>query len=176
MLVGIGTVLTDDPSLTVRLLKGENPQRIIVDGRLRIPLETKILNDEEVDKTIIVTTEGANREKAQRLRNLGVEVLWAAKNQRGEVDMADLLKQLGRMGITSVLVEGGAKIITSLIRERLADKIVVVVAPKLIGEGIEAVGNLEIHDLSKALRISGMKTRRLGEDMVIEGYLEKVKS
>ena len=86
--------------------------------------------------------------------------------------MADLLKQLGRMGITSVLVEGGAKIITSLMREGLADKIVLVVAPKFIGEGIEAVGNLEIHDLSKALHISGMKTRRLGEDMVIEGYLE----
>jgi diaminohydroxyphosphoribosylaminopyrimidine deaminase/5-amino-6-(5-phosphoribosylamino)uracil reductase len=172
VLVGIGTVLVDDPSLTVRLLKGKNPQRIIVDGRLRIPLKAKILNDEEVDKTIIVTMEGANPRKTQRLRNLGVEVLWAGKNQRGELDMPDVLKQLGRMGITSVLVEGGAKIITSLIRERLADKIVLVVAPKLIGEGIEAVGNLEIHDLSEALSITKMKTRRLGDDIVIEGYLE----
>jgi len=173
VLVGIGTVLADDPSLTVRLAKGKNPQRIIVDGRLRIPLKAKILNDEEVDKTIIVATEGANREKAQRLRDLGAEVLWAAKNQRGGVALIDLLKQLGRIGITSVLVEGGAKIITSLLRERLADKIVLVVAPKLIGEGVEAVGNLGIQDLSKTLKISRMKTRRLGADIVIEGYLER---
>ena len=87
--------------------------------------------------------------------------------------MIDLLKQLGRIGITSVLVEGGAKIITSLLRERLADKIVLVVAPKLIGEGVEAVGNLGIQDLSKTLKISRMKTRRLGADIVIEGYLER---
>jgi diaminohydroxyphosphoribosylaminopyrimidine deaminase/5-amino-6-(5-phosphoribosylamino)uracil reductase len=175
VLIGIGTALTDDPSLTVRLVKGRNPQRIIVDSRLRIALTAKVLNDEEVDRTIIVATEGASRNKAQRLRNVGAEVLWVAKNPRGGVDMHDLLKQLGRMGVTSVLIEGGSQIITSLLRKGLADKIVLVVAPKLIGEGIEAVGNLEIHDLSKALRISGMKTRRLGNDIVIDGYLEKGK-
>jgi len=173
VLVGIGTVLVDDPGLTVRLVKGENPRRIIVDGRLRIPLTANVLHDEVADKTIIVATEGANREKAQSLKNLGAEILWVTKNHRGEVDMEDLLKILGRMGVTSVLVEGGAKIITSFLRERLADKIVIVMAPKLIGEGIEAVGNLEIRDLHEALRISPMKTRRLGDDIVIEGYLRE---
>ena len=176
VLVGVGTVLVDDPSLTVRLVKGKNPQRVIVDGRLRIPLKAKVLNDEAVDKTTIVTTEGANRKKAQSLKHLGAEILWAAKNYRGEVDMNDLLEKLGRMGVTSVLVEGGSQIITSFLRERLADKIVLVVAPKLIGEGIEAVGNLEIRDLREALRISRMKTRRLGDDIVIEGYLQKGRS
>ena len=173
VLVGIGTVLVDDPSLTVRLAKGKNPQRIIVDSRLRIPLTAKVLHDEMVDKTIIVATEGANRKKAQSLKHLGAEILWGAKNHRGEVDLQDLLKILGRMGVTSVLVEGGAKIITSFIRKRLADKIVIVMAPKLIGEGVEAVGNLEIRDLHEALRISRMKTRRLGDDIVIEGYLRE---
>ncbi|MFB0505352.1 MAG: bifunctional diaminohydroxyphosphoribosylaminopyrimidine deaminase/5-amino-6-(5-phosphoribosylamino)uracil reductase RibD [Thermodesulfobacteriota bacterium] len=173
VLVGIGTVLADDPSLTVRLLKGRNPQRIILDGRLRIPLTAKVLNDEGVGKTSIVTTEGANRKKAQSLKNLGAKILWVAKNRRGEIDMEDLLGKLGRMGITSVLVEGGAKIITSMLRERLADKIVIVVAPKLIGKGIEAVGNLEIRGVNEALQISRMKTRRLGDDIVIEGYLRE---
>ncbi len=173
VLVGIGTVLVDDPSLTVRLVKGKNPQRIIVDGRLRIPLTAKVLHDEMVDKTIIVATQGANRKKSQSLKHLGIEILWVARNQRGEVDMEDLLRILGRMGVTSVLVEGGSKIITSFLRKRLADKIVMVMAPKLIGEGIEAVGNLEIRDLHKALRISRMKTRRLGDDIVIEGYLRE---
>lgn len=173
VLVGIGTILVDDPGLTVRLARGKNPRRIIIDGTLRIPLRAKVLNDEGVDKTIIVATERANREKAQSLQDLGAEIVWARENQRGKVDMEDLLGKLGGMGLTSVLVEGGAKIITSFLRERLADKIVIVMAPKLIGEGIEAVGDLEIRDLDEALQISRMKTRRLGGDIVIEGYLGK---
>ena len=173
VLVGIGTILVDDPGLTVRLAKGKNPRRIIIDGKLRIPLRAKVLNDEGVDKTIIVATKRASRGKAQSLKNLGAEILWARENQRGKVDMEDLLGKLGVMGLTSVLVEGGAKIITSFLRERLADKIVIVMAPKLIGKGIEAVGDLEIRDLDKALQISRMKMRRLGGDIVIEGYLGK---
>ena len=173
VLVGIGTIFADDPRLTVRLVKGKNPRRIIMDSGLRIPLTAKVLNAEGMDKTIIVATEKANRGKAQALKNVGAEIVWAAQNHRGELDLKDLLKKLGRMGITSVLVEGGAKIITSLLREGLADKIVLIMAPKLIGEGIEAIGNLGIRDLHEALGISGMKTRRLGEDIVIEGYLQK---
>jgi diaminohydroxyphosphoribosylaminopyrimidine deaminase/5-amino-6-(5-phosphoribosylamino)uracil reductase len=173
VLVGIGTILVDDPSLTVRLVKGNNPRRIIVDGGLRIPLTAKVLNDEEADRTIIVATEGANRKKAQSLQDSGAEILWAAKNRRREINMEDLLGVLGRRGMTSVLVEGGAKIITSFLRKRLADKIVIVMAPKLIGEGIEAVGNLEIGDLNEALQISRLKTRGLGDDIVIEGYLRQ---
>ncbi len=173
VLVGIGTILVDDPRLTVRLVKGKNPRRIIVDSGLRIPPTAKVLNAEGVDETIIAATEKADQAKAQGLKGLGAEILWAAGNQRGEVDMKDLLEKLGRMGITSVLVEGGARIITSLLREGLADKIIILMAPKLIGEGIEAVGNLEVKDLHEALGISGMKTRRLGEDILIEGSLQK---
>jgi diaminohydroxyphosphoribosylaminopyrimidine deaminase/5-amino-6-(5-phosphoribosylamino)uracil reductase len=172
VLVGIGTVLADDPSLTVRHIKGQNPHRIVVDSTLRIPLKAKILNDEDVDRTIIVATEGVNRKKAQSLHHLGAEILWAAKDRRGGVDMHDLLAQLGRMGITSILVEGGSKIITSFLREGLADKMVIVMAPKLIGKGIEALGDLKIRDLRKALRVFEMKTRRLGQDIVIEGRLQ----
>ncbi len=172
VLIGVGTALVDDPSLTVRLVRGENPQRIIVDGRLRMPLSAKVLNDDAVDKTIVVATEGASRKKAQGIRKLGAEILWAARNQRGEVDIDDLLKQLGRMGIVSVLVEGGARIITSVLREGLADKIVLVMAPKVIGQGVEAVRDLHIRQLGDALRISRMKTRRLGNDIVIEGYIQ----
>lgn len=173
VLIGIGTTLADDPSLTVRLVKGKNPQRIIVDSRLRIPLTAQILSDEGVDRTIIVTTEGANRKKALRIQHLGAEILWAEKNRRGGVDLRDLLEKLGHMGITSVLVEGGSQIITSFLQRKLADKIVIVMAPKLIGNGVEALGDLEIRDLKQALEISRMKTRRLGPDIIIEGYLQR---
>jgi diaminohydroxyphosphoribosylaminopyrimidine deaminase/5-amino-6-(5-phosphoribosylamino)uracil reductase len=173
VLVGVGTVLADDPSLTVRLVKGGNPQRIIVDGKLRIPLTAKVLNDEMVARTIIAAEEGANRKKARDVQDLGAEILRVARNRRGWLDLNDLLKQLGKMGVTSVLVEGGARVITSFLRERLADKIIIVMAPKLIGEGIEAIRDLEIRELDDAVRIFGMKTRRLGEDIIIEGYLRE---
>ena len=173
VLVGIGTALADDPSLTVRLVKGNNPQRIIVDGRLRMPLTAKVLNDEMVDRTIIAVEEGANQKKARDVQDLGAEILWVARNRRGELDLNDLLKQLGKMGVTSILVEGGARVITSFLRERLVDKIIIVIAPKLIGEGIEAIRDLEIRELDDAMRIFGMKTRRLGEDIIIEGYLRE---
>ena len=175
VLVGIGTTLADDPSLTVRFVKGPNPQRIIVDSRLRIPLGAQILSDDGVDRTIIVATKGVNRKKALRIQHLGAEILWAEKNRRGGVDLRDLLEKLGHMGITSVLVEGGSQIITSFLKERLADKIVIVMAPKLIGKGIEALGDMEILNLKEALRISRMKTKRIGEDIVIEGYLQKTR-
>jgi diaminohydroxyphosphoribosylaminopyrimidine deaminase/5-amino-6-(5-phosphoribosylamino)uracil reductase len=172
ILVGIGTVLADDPSLTVRLVKGTAPQRIIVDTRLRIPLSAKILNDDGVTRTVIVATEGANLRKSRKIHYLGAEILWAAKNPRGGVDMLDLLEKLGHMGITSVLVEGGSQIITSLVERNLADKIVIVMAPKIIGKGVEALGDLKIRDLKQALCISRMKTKKVGPDIVIEGYLK----
>jgi diaminohydroxyphosphoribosylaminopyrimidine deaminase/5-amino-6-(5-phosphoribosylamino)uracil reductase len=172
ILVGIGTVLVDDPSLTVRLVKGTAPQRIIVDTRLRIPLSAKILNDDGVTRTVIVATEGANLRKSRKIHYLGAEILWAAKNPRGGVDMLDLLEKLGHMGITSVLVEGGSQIITSLVERNLADKIVIVMAPKIIGKGVEALGDLKIRDLKQALCISRMKTKKVGPDIVIEGYLK----
>ncbi len=173
VLVGVGTALADDPSLTVRLVKGGNPQRIIVDGRLRIPLTAKVLNDERVDRTIIVAEEGANRKKVRAVQDRGAEILWVTRNRRGQLNLNDLLKQLGKMGVTSVLVEGGARVITSFLRERLADKVIIVMAPKLIGEGIEAIGDLEVRKLGDAVQIFGMKMRRLGEDIVIEGYLHE---
>ena len=168
IMVGIDTVLADDPQLTVRLVKGRNPSRIILDSRLRIPLDARVFRNREVALTIVATTSRADEKKLAHLREKGIEVLVVKEDEDGEVDLKHLLSMLGERGISSVLVEGGAGVITSLLRRNLADKIVVAVAPKIMGKGIEAVGELNIREVGKALKLSFRKIYRVGEDLVIE--------
>ena len=168
VLVGVGTVLTDDPELTARLVKGKNPLRIVADSRLRIPLSARVLRDQDVAPTIIAATPRANAEKVRSLKEMGVEVLMVDEDEKGEVDLKDLLKNLAGRGISSILVEGGAGIITSLLHQQLVDKLIIFIAPKIMGQGIEAVGDLGIRDVGHALRLSFMNTYRSGEDLVIE--------
>ena len=168
VMVGIDTVLADNPQLTVRLVKGRNPTRVILDSKLRIPLEAKVVRSQEMAPTIIATTARANEKKLARLREAGIEVLLTREDESGEVDLRHLLRLLGERGISSVLVEGGARVITSLLRHHLADKVILAIAPKIIGKGIEAVGELNIKEVSQALKLSFRKIYRVGEDLVIE--------
>ncbi|MBE0414957.1 MAG: bifunctional diaminohydroxyphosphoribosylaminopyrimidine deaminase/5-amino-6-(5-phosphoribosylamino)uracil reductase RibD [Dehalococcoidia bacterium] len=172
ILVGVGTVLTDDPQLTVRLVKGRNPIRIVPDSRLRIPLSSRVLEDQDVAPTIIAATSRADGEKLFSLKGMGIEVLTVDEDEKGEVDLKDLLKRLGKRGISSILVEGGARIITSLLHQGLVDKVVIVIAPKIMGKGIEAVGELGIRDVGRALKLSFVRAYRRGEDLVIEARVK----
>ena len=103
---------------------------------------------------------------------MGIEVLVIKEDEAGEVDLRHLLSMLGERGISSVLVEGGAGVITSLLRQNLADKIVIAIAPKIMGKGIEAVGELNIREVSQALQLSFNKIYRVGEDLIIEARVE----
>lgn len=168
VIVGIETVLADDPQLTVRLVRGRNPTRIILDSRLRIPLESQVVKSRQAAPVIIATTSRADANKLTALRNLGIEVLVNNEDEAEEVDLNQLLKTLGERGISSALVEGGAGVITSLLRQNLADKVIIAIAPKIMGKGIEAVGELNIREVSQALKLSFKKIYRVGEDLVIE--------
>ena len=171
VLVGVGTVLKDDPQLTVRLVKGRNPLRVVADSRLRIPLNSKILKDLEIAPTTIVTTPQADREKASSLKRMGIEVLMVEEDSEGMVDLKDLLQKLGKKNVSSVLVEGGATTITSFIRQELADTVIAIVAPKIMGKGVEAVGDLGILKVDRALKLSFDKVYRKGEDVIIEARI-----
>ena len=172
IMVGAGTVLTDDPQLTVRLFRGRNPVRIIVDSRLIIPLDAAALTDQKTTPTIVATTPRADAEKLSRLRDMGVEVLTTGESKEG-VDLRQMLEMLGQRGISSVLVEGGARIITSLLRLNLVDNLVIIIAPKIIGKGIEAVGELNITGVSEALKLTFKKIYRMGADLVIEAKVSR---
>ncbi len=168
VMVGIETVLADDPRLTVRLVKGRNPTRVVLDSGLRIPPGAGVIRSREEAPVIIATTSRADEKKVHFLRNLGIEVLLAPEDEAGEVDLKHLLRVLGERGISSVLVEGGAGVITSLLSRSLADRIVAAIAPKIMGKGIEAVGELDIREISQAVKLAFTRTYRAGEDLVVE--------
>ncbi|MFH1646125.1 MAG: bifunctional diaminohydroxyphosphoribosylaminopyrimidine deaminase/5-amino-6-(5-phosphoribosylamino)uracil reductase RibD [Chloroflexota bacterium] len=168
VLVGAGTVLADDPELTVRLAKGRNPTRIVLDSKLRIPAGARVLADQGKAKTLVATTPAADGKKLAELVERGIEVVTVPADARGEVDLRALLPALGQRQIASVLVEGGAATITSFLRLGLADRLVAIVAPKLMGKGIEAVGELDIRDVDKAIKLTFTRTYRSGEDIVVE--------
>jgi diaminohydroxyphosphoribosylaminopyrimidine deaminase/5-amino-6-(5-phosphoribosylamino)uracil reductase len=169
ILAGAGTVLVDNPELTTRLVRGRNPTRVILDSRLRIPLDAKVLADQEKARTLVAATPAADKEKLAALRRMGIEVLIAPPDKQGKVDLKQLLKTLAQRQISSVLVEGGAETITSFLRLNLADKIIAIIAPKIMGKGTDSVGELNITDISKALKLSFERVYRSGEDMVVEG-------
>ncbi|MFC1967430.1 bifunctional diaminohydroxyphosphoribosylaminopyrimidine deaminase/5-amino-6-(5-phosphoribosylamino)uracil reductase RibD [Chloroflexota bacterium] len=173
VMVGIGTMLADDPELTVRHLRGRNPIRVILDSRLSIPLEARVLGNQGNAPTIIATTNKADKAKLSRLKEAGIEVLEIPGDEHGRVDLNQLLVELGKRGISSVLAEGGAGVITALLRRNLADKIVAIVAPKILGKGIETVGDLNISDVNRSLKLSFTRTYRRDDDLVIEAKVIK---
>jgi len=168
VLVGTGTVRHDDPELTVRLVRGKNPLRIILDSRLDIPLKAGVFRNQDRAPTLVVAAVNAPEDKLRALAGLGVETLLVAAAPGG-INLPELFRKLGQRGITSVLVEGGAAIITSVLRERLADRLSIVVAPKIIGRGVDAVGELGLTTMDQALQLTAVQWRRLGPDILCTG-------
>ena len=168
VLVGIGTVLADDPRLTVRLAEGSSPIRVVVDSRLRTPLSANVLAPIPPG-TLIATTPRALESAAEALRASGAEVLRARATNDGRVDLGDLLGRLRDRGVRSVLIEGGRAIITSTLREGLVDRLTVCIAPKVIGEGIAAIGDLNIERLREAVIFRNARFVACGEDVVFYG-------
>ena len=139
ILVGVETIIRDDPRLSVRLVKGKNPRRIIVDSRLRIPLDSKVLGKRAAPSTVIATTSLSGQRKTDRIISTGAQVWRVRKDTSNRVDLRCLLEKLGKADIRSVLVEGGSRVLTSFLKRRLADYLVVIIAPKIVGKGIESV-------------------------------------
>jgi diaminohydroxyphosphoribosylaminopyrimidine deaminase/5-amino-6-(5-phosphoribosylamino)uracil reductase len=151
ILVGAQTVLRDDPELTCRLVRGGNPLRIVVDSHLRLSPDTRIFKAVEGARTIVAITNRAPEEKRRRFTERGIELLELGENRVGRVDLRELLGALGKREITSLLVEGGAAVITSFLKEKLTDRLIVILTPKIVGEGINAVGDLGIRSMDDAL-------------------------
>ena len=149
ILVGIGTVLADDPRLTARLAEGPNPQPVVVDSRLRFPPDARLL-DHPTHTPWIATGEHADPARASALEEAGAVVLRLPEKADGRVDLGALLDRLGQRGVASLMVEGGAAILTSFLAGRLADQLVLTIAPRLVG-GLNALeqplaGVLDLHD------------------------------
>jgi len=168
VLVGAGTVAKDDPQLTVRHIKGQQPRRIVLDPRLRIPIHAKLLTDQSAGAPWIITDSVPDPAKKSKLESLGARLI-PVPDTSGYLPWEHILKILGKNGITSLLVEGGNVVFTNLLREAAADRIVVIIAPKFLGNSaLASTGNLGIESLQEVLRYRIIKRVSLGEDLWLE--------
>ena len=167
VLVGVGTVIADDPQLTVRLVAGSSPMRIILDSTLRLPLDAKVLDDGAC--TILATTERSSTQRRRQLQARGVGIRVVEAEPPWGVDLAGTLALLRATGVRSLLVEGGAAVITSFLRARLADRVVVGIAPTIVGAGTEAVGDLSVGRIADGLRLTRRSIHALDDDLVLAG-------
>src|SRR5438477_1475076 len=168
VLVGIGTVLADDPKLTVRLVPGRSPVRVVVDSRLRVPPDASVLATPDAP-TIVATTPAASEERAAAIRSRGARVVRVNADAGGHVDLGELFARLRDDGVRSLLVEGGRGIITATLRERLVERLTVCIAPKVLGEGIAAIGDLQIDRLRDAVTFERAGFIACGGDVVFYG-------
>lgn len=172
IMVGINTVLVDDPQLTCRLENGVNPTRIIVDSRLRIPLTANVLKDQEANQTIIACVETADAEKIAALENLGASVV-RCKALDGRVDLQDLIAKLGERKIDSILLEGGGTLNDSAVRQGIVQEVITYIAPKLIGGELSKtpVGGAGVAHLSDVAILTDLQCEKIGDDWKLTGYL-----
>lgn len=184
VMVGIGTVLQDNPNLTVSLKRGnvKNPIRIIVDSQLRIPMDSNIIKSasasrkSQKSKVIIAATKKADVKKADILREKGINVI-EIEEENKRINLPNLMEELGKMEITSIMIEGGSELNSAALESGIVDKVIFFVAPKIIGgkEGVPAVGGRGFEKLSDSLNIRDVTVDRCGNDIVIEGYLKNDK-
>ena len=168
VMVGVGTVLADDPSLTVRDAAGKDPLRIIVDSFLRTPTDAKVLAD---DNVLIAVSDGADPDSVKQFRGSGVDVV-TVEGRDGRVSLPSLMTLLGEREVTSVLCEGGSALAGSLLREHIADKIVFTMAPAILGDGLHALTDTGASSLDEAVRLADVETETIDGDIVVTGYLE----
>ena len=178
VLVGVGTVLSDDPALTARTgphltkMASRQPLRVVVDSTLRLPLKTQILTDQKQAKTLIATTASADAARKQRLAKQGIEVL-TFPSLGGRVSLAALMRELGQRGVTSLLVEGGGELHAAMLKAKLVQHVCFYIAPVLLGgnnaKGV--LGGKSPTTLASALRLRNVRTRSTGEDLLVEGDL-----
>ena len=172
IMVGAGTACKDDPRLTVRLVPGDDPLRVVVDSALRTPLAAAVLTNGAAKGTVLAVTRRAPVDRCERARSLGATVLSLPEDTEGRVDLSTLLAELYEHGVGSVMVEGGARLITSFLGNRLVDRLAVCIAPKILGSGIEAVGDLGICELDDSLTLTGTSFVPYGRDIILDSRVE----
>jgi diaminohydroxyphosphoribosylaminopyrimidine deaminase / 5-amino-6-(5-phosphoribosylamino)uracil reductase len=172
ILVGVNTVLQDNPSLTTRIPKGRDPIRVIVDTKLRTPLKAKVITQSSSAKTYIATLDTMPKDRLVKLLDAGAEIVLARGN-KGRVDLKALMKMLGGIGVTSVLIEGGAEVNASALRSGIVDKVVMFIAPVLMTgtNSLCSIGGASPVKLSQAIRLSGISVHSVGKDLMLEGYI-----
>jgi len=166
VLVGIGTVLADDPELTVRNVRGRDPLRIVLDSDARTPLTSRIVRAHDPGRTLLLVARDAPLRRTKRLREVGVGVATVPRDRRGGLDLRAALRWIGDQGVNSVLCEGGPQLASALVRDGLVDRLRVYVAPVIAGAGQPGIDGL-----TRSVRLRWPMIRRVGADIALESDL-----
>lgn len=176
VMVGRTTAMADNPNLTVRHVTGRQPHRIVIDGPFELPKTLNLFSDKYEEKTTILTwnKEASNEAADPMLKMLAQnyfrgEIIQTSK-KNGHVDLREAFSLLGEKGITSVLVEGGQQLSSSLIKEGLVDKLCVFIAPKLLGAGTRSILNIGINKMNEIAELKDVTWEKIGDDMLLTGY------
>ncbi|MFW6387709.1 MAG: bifunctional diaminohydroxyphosphoribosylaminopyrimidine deaminase/5-amino-6-(5-phosphoribosylamino)uracil reductase RibD [bacterium] len=175
VMVGAGTIAADNPSLTVRHVDGPDPARIVVDSELRALPGASMLDDGG-GQVYVLCARRAPAALQKSLRAGGVHVVTCPTTEDGHIDLFWALRELGRLGITSILVEGGRGLSTALVRANLVDRLTVFVNPSLMGGGMDWLGDMDIDDAGSRPRLQCVTTHTVGEDVVMTGLIDPART
>jgi diaminohydroxyphosphoribosylaminopyrimidine deaminase/5-amino-6-(5-phosphoribosylamino)uracil reductase len=174
IMVGVGTVLADDPQLTTRLDEGPgvDPTRIILDTHLRMPDTARMLQQASAAKTWVVCGPGADPDNKKRLMDQGALIL-ESNISNNRIDLAALMRDLGGRGVTSLLIEGGAQVAAAALRAGIVDKVLFFYAPKILGgdDGVPMFSGPGPVRMGESLPLHHMEIDRVGTDLLVSGYL-----
>ncbi|MDP2209288.1 MAG: bifunctional diaminohydroxyphosphoribosylaminopyrimidine deaminase/5-amino-6-(5-phosphoribosylamino)uracil reductase RibD [Bacteroidota bacterium] len=174
ILVGANTVHKDDPELTVRLVKGRNPIRVVLDGSLSVSKKSKIFLTATENPTLLFTSKKGylkNLKKASFLKNMGVKI-FVIKSKSTIISLKTVLNILAKNSIASILVEGGSEVVAQFIKNRFADKIIYTIAPKILGKGTPAISDKIRFPITNPFELQDVTFQQCGTDIMIEGYIK----
>jgi diaminohydroxyphosphoribosylaminopyrimidine deaminase/5-amino-6-(5-phosphoribosylamino)uracil reductase len=177
VLVGVGTVLADDPELTVRLVAGPNPLRVVLDGALRTPPDSKLARASADARTLIFHAPNAPARRRRALEQRGVELFELAPDRSGRLPLRAVLRELARRDVVRLLVEGGSQVHGAFLDAGLADRAALFLAPRILGDAAAlpfATGRARQH-IGDALTLDSPRVRRVGPDILVEGELPSAK-
>ncbi len=162
--VGAGTIVADDPALTVRHVKGRDPRALVISGRLSCPPTAQIFGRSGT----VLGTGPHDPARTAAYESRGTEV-WSVESVDAQPDLHQLLAKAGSEGITSLLIEGGRTLAAAALRARVVDEVMIYLAPRIIGEGLAGIGDLGVEAIDDSLRLAEVATRRLGDDLLYTG-------